>query len=180
MRSEPVQPVQARSRATRPEGTEGQGGAAAAQDAFEGALQRAWRGRRGPGEDGEAHEPLPEAAPQPLQASLPQPAAPRVEATPARWAPQPLVAPDALTRQLQVRALPDAPAEAGHWQLQITEAGLPVQRLDLQRSAAGPLTVVVSANAEAQQPQHAQRLRQRLARGGTRVDFRGASPEQEP
>ena len=172
MRSEPISPVRARSGETAREG-ETAAPANAGGDAFEASLQRARRGRRGPGD--EAGEAFPDTVPLPLQATLP-----RVDPEPARWAPQPLKAPDAVTRQLQVQALPDGPGEPGRWQLQLTEAGLPVQRLDLQRSAAGPLTVLVSAAADAQQTPHAARLRQRLARSGARVAFRGPTPEQEP
>ena len=183
MRSEPVTPVQARSSSEARREGEAAAPADVATDAFEASLQRARRGRRGPGDESEARDTFPDTVPLPLQAVLPGAPLPHVEALPARWAPQPVLAPDAATRQLQLQAMPDGPGEAGaagHWQLQITEAGLPVQRLDLQRSAAGPLTVLVSAAADAQQAQHATRLRQRLARSGTHVAFREPTPEQEP
>lgn len=179
MRSEPVNPVQRRTTETPREG-EAAKPADATADAFEASLRRAGRGRQGLGDETEARDALPQGAPQTLQTSWPVPASPRVEAPVARWAPQAAVAPDAVTRQLKAQALPDAGGEPGRWQLQITEAGLPVQRLDVQRSAAGPVTVLVSALTEAQQPRHTARLRERLAaRGTVQVDFRGPPTDNE-
>jgi hypothetical protein len=180
MRSEPITPVRARAGETRRDGAAAKPADPAA-DAFEASLRRARQGLDDEAEGRDASpDVFPDTVPLPLQAALPVAAPPRVEAPPARWAPQPVLAPDVLTRQLQVQALPDGAGEPGHWQLQITETGLPVQRLDLQRSAAGPLTVLVGATPDALQTQHTAKLRQRLARSGASLAFRGPGTEQEP
>lgn len=171
MRSESVTPMQKRTSETRREGEP----ADAATAAFEASLRRAGRGRLGLADEADARDASAEGIPQGLQAA-PVAAPPRAEPQAPRWAPLPVTTPDAVTRQLKAQALPDIASEPGRWQLQITETGLPVQRLDLQRSAAGPVTVLVSALAEAQQPRHTARLRERLAaRGAAQVDFRGPS-----
>lgn len=181
MRSEPVAPVENRGAPRR----EAPARAAdeASTDAFEAALRR--RGRQGLGAaDDEAppfEPPRAPEAPQPLQVAGTPPLLSRVEPPPAAPSAQPVAAPDVLTRQLQARALPEPAGSEGRWQLQIHEGGLPLQRVELQRSAAGPLTVLVSASADAQQPRHATRLRERLqARGAAQVEFRGPGTEQEP
>jgi len=178
MRSEPVNPVRAKAHEAHRQG-EAASPAAAGLDDFEASLQRAGRRRQRPGDEPETAGPQTGQAPQPQQAAGSPPPARPAEAPPSRWAPLPLAAPDAAARQLHRLAVPDSAGEPGHWQLHITEAGLPLQRLDLQRSAAGPLTVRVGAAADALQPQHAARLRQRLARSGARVAFGGPATDEE-
>lgn len=176
MRSEALEPVGRRGTDARREPVKDAD--IAGVDAFEAALRR--RGRQGAADD----EPAPDTGAQlpqalTLQASpaLPPPA----EATP-RAGVLPAAQPEALARQLRAQALPEPVAASHRWQLQISEAGLPLQRLELQRAGAGPLTVLVGASPEAQQPRHAARLRERLqARGAARVEFRGpAAPEEDP
>ncbi len=147
-------------------------------DAFEAALRR--RGRHGPADD----EAAPDAGaqlpqPMPLQASTALP--PPVEAT-SRAGVLPAAQPEALARQLRAQALPEPGASSNRWQLQISEAGLPLQRVELQRAGAGPLTVLVGASPEAQPPRPAAGVRDRLqARGAARVEFRGtAASEEDP
>lgn len=178
MRSEALEPVGRRGTDARREPVKDADIAGA--DAFEAALLR--RGRQGPADDEPAPDtgaqlPLPQALPLQAAPALPPPA----EATP-RAGVLPAAQPEALARQLRAQALPEPVAASHRWQLQISEAGLPLQRLELQRAGAGPLTVLVGASPEAQQPRHAARLRERLqARGAARVEFRGpAAPEEDP
>lgn len=180
MRSESVTPAGG-PRSDAPPRDDATASAEAAQDGFEAALRRAGRGRRGFGDEPDPHDAgAAEPNATPLQAAWPAPASPRVDAPATRWAPQAATAPDAVTRQLQAQALPDAGLEPGRWQLQLTDTALPVQRMELQRTPAGPVTVLVSALNEAPQPRHQARLRERLAPHGARADFRGPSTEQEP
>lgn len=177
MRSEALEPVGRRGMDARREPV--QETDPAGVDAFEAALRR--RGRHGPADDeappdaGAQQLPLPQAIPLQAAPALPPP----VESTP-RAGVLPAAQSEALARQLRAQALPEPTASSNRWQLQISEAGLPLQRLELQRAGAGPLTVLVGASPEAQQPRHAARLRERLqARGAARVEFRGTAAQEE-
>ncbi len=150
------------------------------RQAFESALQRA--GRRGPGLGDE--EPPPQAVPveplPPLPQSVSVAVAARAEAPTSTWSPQALPPPCAVTRHLQALAPLSHEVQPGHWQLQVSAAGLPVQRVDIERTAAGALAVVVTAVPAAQQALHTARLRQRLAArtdGSAALAFR--SPQQD-
>jgi hypothetical protein len=129
----------------------------AAEPAFEAALKR-----RLPGDDandGAAVNPPP--APPPLQRAA--------EAAP--WTAQPVAEPQAALRHWQLQAEPAVEPAARRWQFQLLDNTLPVQQLDVQRTPAGTLQVVVgSASADGLRPLHTERLRQRLAaRGETPV-----------
>lgn len=176
MRSEALEPVGRRGTDARRESVPETDPAGVA--AFEAALRR--RGRHGSADDEAAPDAgaqllLPQAVP--LQAA--PVSQPPVEATP-RAGVLPAAQPEALARQLRAQALPEAVASSSRWQLQISETGLPLQRLELQRAGAGPLTVLVGTGTDALQPRHAARLRERLqARGAARVEFRGTAAQEE-
>jgi hypothetical protein len=141
----------------------------AAQPAFEAALKR-----RLPGDDvnenanatGSAFDRATDPAavvPQPV----PQPAPLQPAAEAPRWTAQPIAEPHAALRQWQVQAEQAVEPAANRWQLQLLDATLPVQQLDVQRTPAGTLQVVVSTNsADAARPLHTERLRARLATRG--------------
>jgi len=168
MRTEPVKPVQ-----PKPAQRDEPAPAAPRRDgrlAFESALRRAGRGPQG------------DASEEPAAVAMPDAALPRQrlagDDTPApRWTPLGAPAADAAAQRL--RAAADSGPTPGRWQLQIVEPGRPAQTLEVQRSAAGPLTVLLAAAPAGQQSASTARLRQRLARGASaaRLEFR--PPDQE-
>jgi hypothetical protein len=141
----------------------------AAQPAFEAALKR-----RLPGDDvnenGNATGSVFDRAVDPA-AVAPQPPPQPVPLQPAaeapRWTAQPIAEPHAALRQWQVQAEQGVEPAANRWQLRLLDATLPVQQIDVQRTPAGTLQVVVSTNnADALRPLHTERLRSRLAARG--------------
>lgn len=140
----------------------------AAQPAFDAALKR-----RLPGDETNdaAAAALPTPAAAPLQAAAVAP----------RWSPQAVAEPHAALRQWQVQAEQTVEPTTNRWQLQLLDSTLPVQQLDVQRTPAGTLQVVIgTSNADALRPLHTERLRLRLAaRGETAAsvqDMHGDAP----
>lgn len=134
------------------------------------AFERALRRLEQPHD--EAEDPRPDTTPAaPLQAvgavPLPHEQAPAPASTPA--APQPVALPQA-TLQLAAAVAPAEPgAPASAWRLELSATGMPPQQLQVQRTPAGTLQVVLQG---AEAPAAQDRLRQRLARRGhdTRFD----------
>lgn len=128
-----------------------------------------------PADDPRAAVPLQVAGVAPLPPAVPAPAAAAAGRTESPM-PEP-VAVVALRR-----AAASAPAAASgpeavpsRWQLELSATGMAPQQLEVQRSAAGTLQLVVGG-AEPPPLQQQERLRQRLATRGHALRFR---PESE-
>lgn len=138
---------------------------AAGAAAFERALRRLERLHD------EAEEPRPDTTPAVPLAAVGTPPPLRHEA-PDLAAPQPvqvLQLPQAALRHAAAAAEPVAGAPASAWRLELSATGMPPQQLQVQRTPAGTLQVVLQG---AEAPAAQDRLRQRLARRGhdTRFD----------
>jgi hypothetical protein len=133
--------------------------------------------RRGLDDEQQAPTPLLPEAPAPLSATLPPPTwvaamkapdpAPRTlaaEAPPATAARRTMLA--------ELAASP--PAGPQRWQVELTEPALPVRAVAIERTAAGPLTLIVSTTQPVSDHQ-ADKLRRLLAARGAQPQLRGAA-----
>ena len=130
----------------------------------------AHRRAAGPAAEATAASPMPVQTSTPLALAAPAAAPPHAAIDAPAWsprAPRPL---DAVSAHLNaLHAVPDG-AVPGAWSLQLLDRSLPVQQLDIQRSAAGALRVALSASPETARNAPLERLRQRLV-------ARGSAPE---
>ena len=129
------------------------------------------------------HAPTPTLAPTPLALAVPTAAPLQAAAEAPTWsarAPRPL---DAVSTHLHALASVPGHAVPGEWALQLLDRSLPVQQLDVQRSAAGALRVALSASPETTRNAPLDRLRQRLVARGHAPEslvYRHAHEELEP
>ena len=102
--------------------------------------------------------PLPQAVPNaaPLRAAISAPA----------WSPRAAQPLDAVSTQLNALQLPLGSGVRSAWQLQLLDRSLPVQQLDIQRTAAGALRLALGASPETARSAPLERLRQRLVARG--------------
>ena len=159
---------------------------------FENALQRADRSPSQPRAlQEEAEEPAfggtsasgaagaaPGAALPALQDGPPALLRPTV-AAPA-WAPRAPAPVDAVSAYLNaLQSTPGNPSVPGQWKLQLLDASLPVQQLDIRRGSAGGLRVALGASAETARSAPLERLRQRLAARGNAPESLACGPAEE-
>jgi len=135
-------------------------------------------GRRGLDDEASATL-LPETAAAP-STLMPPPLVAAVE--PPRPAPRTLAAEAPLTTAARRATLAElAAAPSGlpqRWQVQVNEPAFPVRSLDIERAAAGPLTLVVSTTQPVSAHQ-ADKLRRLLAARGAEPVLRGAADPQD-
>lgn len=146
-----------------------------AQGAFDAALRRAaMSGRSDHLDEGPHHDgPERDAPPTPLSPTL-QPMSMAAVATAAPPRAGAVPAMDALSLHLTRLGSAGESAVPARWQLQLLDRSLPVQHLDVLRSAAGGLQLTLGADADLSRRAPLDRLRDRLRdrqvdRGGPTV-----------
>ena len=119
----------------------------------------------GAGTDASA-TPSPSPLSTPLPQAVPNAAPLRAAACAPAWSPRAAQPLDAVSTQLKALQLPPGSGVRSAWQLQLLDRSLPVQQLDIQRTAAGTLRLTLGASPETARSAPLERLRQRLVARG--------------